>query len=216
MYDFRSLVYTRERRVDNVDSWVWPITDTGAWDGPVNDWETSHREKYLKHTPGRSTVIQAGGNCGLYPRLLADIFQCVYTFEPDPLNFYCLTRNCEQVNIVKFQAALGSSHKMIDLYRLTDQNVGMHQVRESPTGFIPQLCIDDLDLVSCDLICLDIEGYEINALKGAAHTIAKFRPTIVCENGNKEIADFLLMYDYQMVDTSKMDTIYVARNRTTS
>lgn len=211
MHDFRTLVEQRDYRIDNVANWIWPISDSGAWHGPISDWETSHREKYLRNTPGRDTVIQAGGNCGLYPRLLADLFRCVYTFEPDPLNFYCLARNCEKVNIVKFQAALGSSHKMIDLFRLTDQNVGMHQVKESETGFIPQMCIDDLALTSCDLICLDIEGYELNALKGAAHTIAKFKPTIVCENGNEEIAQFLAAYDYIVAETSMMDTIYVVR-----
>ena len=31
---------------------------------------------------------------GMYPRLLAERFQYVYTFEPYYLNFRCLVHNC--------------------------------------------------------------------------------------------------------------------------
>lgn len=145
----------------------------------------------------------------MYPRLLSDIFERVYTFEPDPLNFYCLARNCEKSNIVKMQAAVGAKHEMIEVHQLTDQNVGMHRVSEAPGALIPQLCIDDLKLPACDLIMLDIEGYEIHALHGAVQTIAMHRPTIMIENSNAMTDELLARFGYKPIVFSKMDTIYV-------
>ena len=49
-------------------------------------------------------------------------------------------------------------------------------------GPIPMLRIDDLGLQSCGLICLDIEGYEMKALRGAQATIRRCRPAVVIED----------------------------------
>lgn len=152
-------------------------------------------------------MVQAGGNCGLYPRLLADIFDSVYTFEPDPLNFFCLANNCQKDNIFKFQAALGDKHAMVQVNRLSMGNVGMHKVSENPAARVPQFTIDDLDLSSFDLLMLDIEGYELNALRGGIKSIEKFKPTIVVENNNKSIVDLLSPLGYRETEKSMMDTI---------
>lgn len=145
----------------------------------------------------------------MYPRLFSQYFSTVYTFEPDPLNFHCLAANCSVPNIIKIQGAVGEDRAPISMHRLTDTNVGMHRVLQG--GNIPQFKIDDLCLETCDLIQLDIEGYEIHALRGAAGTINRHRPTIVVENDNQMITDFLAQYDIHKVDTSFMDTIYVAK-----
>src|SRR3954463_5592306 len=42
---------------------------------------------------GFDLCIQAGGNCGTWPRYLAERFGAVYTFEPDPANFTALAFN---------------------------------------------------------------------------------------------------------------------------
>lgn len=49
-------------------------------------------------------------------------------------------------------------------------------------GGLPTLCIDDLSLRECDLIYLDIEGYEFRALRGALATIERCHPVIVVED----------------------------------
>ena len=43
-------------------------------------------------------------------------------------------------------------------------------------------CIDDLNLTECDLIMLDVEGYELHALNGAIETIKKYGPVICIEH----------------------------------
>ena len=76
--------------------------------------------------------------------------------------------------------------------------------------------IDDLNLWACDLIQLDVEGFEHKALKGAEHTIRRFRPTIVLEekdlphlDGPKTMArSWLSQFGYQEVDRVHRDVIF--------
>ena len=83
----------REDIIDGCGNWIWPKLDTGAWNGPSREWGEHHKPNVLKYVSNFTTVIQAGGNCGLYPRLYANMFNWVYTFEPEPMNFYCLVQN---------------------------------------------------------------------------------------------------------------------------
>lgn len=204
--EYEALLRVRNEQVDNIGPWTWIDSDNGAWEGPKRDWETSHKTKYFEHVKEFNCVVQAGGNQGMYPRLLSDRFKMVYTFEPDPLNFYCLTKNCQKDNIVKFQAALGCERQLVTVNRNTMGNVGMHTV--SPGGSIPTLQIDDLGLPYLDLICLDTEGYEPNILAGACDAILAFKPVIVCERGGPRCLDFLKQFGYEEVGTSAEDTIY--------
>lgn len=139
-------------------------------------------EKWLNHVKGRDVCVQAGGNIGYFPIELSNHFKHVITFEPEPLNYACLAENCKYIaNIEYYQAALGenigSSGIHFDL-----ENIGAHYLKDE--GDIEVMTIDSLNLESCDLIALDIEGYEWQALKGAIKTIEKFHPTIVIEMKN--------------------------------
>lgn len=204
---YQTLVSDRIGVVNEFEEWHWVTTDRGAFDGPMGDWITSHEDLYKKHVKDWSIVVQAGGNCGMYPSLFSCMFETVYTFEPDPLNFFCLVQNCQNPNIIKMQAALGDVHKMVGIWEKDKRNCGMHQIGAG--GKIPQLRIDDLDLPSCGLIQLDIEGYEINALNGALETIEKFHPVISAENANKQVLDLTLKMGYTSKVISAMDTIFI-------
>jgi FkbM family methyltransferase len=202
------MISERPQEIDGVSDWRWVTEDQGAWKGPMEDWLNSHKRTYMEHVRKFDVVIQAGGNCGMYPRLFSNYFKWVYTFEPDPINFMALTLNCQRDNIVKMQAALGDVHAMVEVHRHTLHNVGMHQVKQNPGAHVPQLRIDDLALQDCDLIQLDIEGYEINALRGAIETITKFRPVVVVENNTVDIKNYFDKLKYTVASTSHMDTIY--------
>lgn len=132
-----------------------------------------------EHCGDFESVVQAGGNVGMWPKRLAERFAKVYTFEPDQKNFRCLCANAPEENVFKFNAALGNSRGCIDLAR-DPKRVGAHYVKGR--GEIPVLRIDDLTLPACDLIYLDVEGYELFVLLGAIKTIARCNPTIVVED----------------------------------
>jgi FkbM family methyltransferase len=156
---------------------LWPETDRGAAAALFND--ARGIPDVVAFCTGRDVAVQAGGNCGIWPRDLSAMFRLVYTFEPDPMNFRCLCANVPAENVVKFNAALGDTHETVGMM-LRPDNVGAHRI--SGAGDIPTLRIDDLGLQSCDLIYLDIEGYEMKAIVGGMETIRRCRPVIVVED----------------------------------
>lgn len=172
-------------------------------------------------TTRRAVAVQAGGNYGLFPKRLAEEFAAVYTFEPDPVMFKALERNAPERNITPIRAALGDSRDPVALacYRRNENGKFVHQglTHVAGPGEIPQLLLDDLKLEACDLIYLDIEGYEMNALRGAALTIAKYRPVIGFECGANHkfygssrtaLAELMQDWGYTKVARIRGDDIY--------
>lgn len=183
----------------------------------INDWN-NYWSKVIDIVPNKNCVVQAGGHFGLYAIILSKMFNEVYTFEPENNNFHCLTVNClknVRPNIYKFEAALGATSG--STYIEHAYTSGQHRINHdglvdhrdelfNRTFYIkkPILNIDSLCLESCDLIFLDLEGYEPYALIGALETIKKYRPVIFVENyfdGQEKLnstLDMLInLYGYQ-------------------
>lgn len=134
--------------------------------------------------PQRRVAVQAGGHLGIFPKALAEIFETVYTFEPAADLFEHLMHNAPEPNILKFQAALGDARQMVGLSRVRrDGKPNPHEgiTHVSGAGNIPTLRIDDLGLPVCDLIQLDLEGWELYAIRGGVETIARCRPVLALE-----------------------------------
>lgn len=162
---------------------VWPEFDIDCA-RVIFDMERDLEEVWTYIGPdGFTNCVQAGGNCGIWPRALAKRFKTVYTAEPHPLNFVALTANTAGMpNVVRFQCAFGYERGMIKMALAEHElaNCGAFFVESG--GYIPTLRIDDLALRECGLIYLDIEGMEQKALEGAMETIARCRPVIVIED----------------------------------
>lgn len=141
-------------------------------------------EQVIGMTRGKTACVQAGGNLGVWPKRLAQSFGVVFTFEPAADLFALLCRNAPEPNIVKLQAALGDERGLVGLSRerrdgKTNNHEGITHV--SGDGIVPTLRIDDLGLSACDLVYLDLEGYELFALHGARLTIERCRPVLAVE-----------------------------------
>ena len=148
--------------------------------------------------------VQAGGNVGVYPLALADAFERVITFEPDDENLSCLMRNATRPNIAIYKAALGKAAGTCSVQVVEGDNCGAHKT--VPDGLVPVMTIDDLGLDACDLIWLDIEGSEADAIEGARATIEKFSPIVVLEEkGLGRLAD---LPGYKRVMKIGNDTVY--------
>jgi FkbM family methyltransferase len=193
---------------------LWPASDVSC--APVIHCSVDNLEAVYPHCKGFDVAVQAGGNCGVWPAAMGRRFGTVYTFEPDPMNFRCLCANAPAENIYKFNASLGDVHQLVGLDR-RPENIGAHRV--DGEGMIPTFRIDDLNLSICDLIYLDIEGYEHRALNGGRQTISRLKPVIVIEDkgcseryGIKKgetVAWLTERYGYRVADRLMRDVVLV-------
>jgi FkbM family methyltransferase len=129
----------------------------------------------------RRTAVQAGGHVGLWPRRLSAKFARVVTFEPEAANFACLLRNIEGIsNIEAHQHILGEAFGTASL-DFNARNTGGHKPIYNGNGDRTMVSIDTYNLDDVDLLCLDIEGGELPALKGAVETLKRCKPIILTE-----------------------------------
>ena len=194
----------------NYKGYVFPASDTEC--GPAVLSTLKDLEAYYPFVRNFNVAVQAGGNVGIWPAKMAEKFENVYTFEPDPDNFACLAHNAMLPNVHKFQAALGDNHQGVKLWT-NPNNVGAHYV--DGTGPIRTLTIDDLNLPMLDFVMLDVEGYELNALKGGNLTIQMFRPTIVIEEkghgkryNSEDTVEYLKALGYRHVHSVHRDMVF--------
>jgi FkbM family methyltransferase len=187
------------------------------------DLATLDRAMHL--TKGRTACVQAGACLGIFPKYLARFFATVYTFEPS-LEFYpLLAANAPELNILKYQAALGRAGESPITTSQTRREGKSHRFpHEGIThvsgadGPVPVLALDALNLHVCDLIVLDLEGYEMNALLGSRETIERCRPVLMVEiNDNlphygyteDQIREVIVSMGYEMVERIHSDELYV-------
>lgn len=153
----------------------WPANDT--WCHKVIDGELSDIEVALRFVKERRVAIQAGGNVGVWATYLAKSFARVITVEPDETNYECLKRNVPK-NVEHHRAGFGNAALMTGIKQV-EGNAGAHYLKGQ--GDIHLVRIDDLELDACDLLILDVEGFEPMALEGAEQTIRKYRPVVMFE-----------------------------------
>lgn len=135
-----------------------------------------------QHDKPVNNVVHAGGNIGIYALEFAKRAKNVYVFEPASENFSVLSLNCaDKDNIFLYKAALGNSRGMINVINeAADKQCGAWRVEQN-SGNVPTLLIDDLNLSDVSIIHLDIEGFEMFALRGAEQTIKKCKPLLAFE-----------------------------------
>jgi FkbM family methyltransferase len=211
---------TVKRRVSWSDreQWLWPAKDKEL----LRVFEqVADVDVIMKHVKQRRTCIQAGGACGIWPLRFSMFFDTVYTFEPSPDTFQCLNHNCDAVNVYRYQAGLFSRAGFSGMsnHRKDERNWGAKFIDVNKNGAIPLMRIDNFKFDQVDLIQLDIEGSELDALKGCKKTIERCRPVIVIEEKPlKHLEDFRQRvgdarrwlanrFDYRTVGTVGRDVI---------
>lgn len=125
-------------------------------------------------------IVQAGGWVGMWPLMLAPLFKKVWTFEMMGAAYDALRRNTMELPNV-FPSGYGLSDKMDSLRVKTHSTVGSWRIDPGGDSWCTVRTIDSWDFQECDAIILDVEGHEVEALRGAAKTIAKFRPVLHVE-----------------------------------
>lgn len=189
------------------EGWHWPTYDKAAWEWCYERWKDLP-DKILKYVHDFDLCVHAGANVGLYAKQYAALFQRVVAVEPEPTNFWCLTQNVPEPNVAKLQAVLGKSHGWCGLQnRFKETNCGGWSVGEG--HLTPILKIDDFH-GEVGLIHLDVEGYELEVLKGASETLYYQSPIVCLETvgHGPDCLSFLRQFGYEIAEVLEHDTIY--------
>ncbi len=186
-----------------------------SWAGTYGKYYISaqrHIDAALAHIENRRVVIQAGGHVGQFPVYLAQHFDAVYTWEPMAADFGDLILNLEEAKVAdKVFAARGMLGSVSSMGQMRDAGSGSCRRIKGADGLCPIYRLDDIALPACDLIYLDVEGDEIEILKGAANLIARCLPVIVTEERGKQegsTAEYLEQFGYQPVGKWMADVIW--------
>ena len=109
----------------------------------------------------------------------------VHAFEPNPVAFECLAHNCPTA--VLHKEALGEKFWRGDISMGQTEdapphdNLGAACVVPVPGGIVRVVPLDSFKFPRVNFMKLDVEGMELDALKGAKDTILRCRPVIMVE-----------------------------------
>jgi FkbM family methyltransferase len=142
--------------------------------------------------PG-AVIVEAGANIGAQtvPLARACAPGRLYAFEPQQPVFQALCANLVANgigNVTALPEALGAAEgraRMPAIDYARPQNFGSVGVL-APDSSLPgppvrMATIDALGLPACRLIKVDVEGYELDVLRGAAETLGRCRPVLYVE-----------------------------------
>jgi FkbM family methyltransferase len=147
--------------------------------------------------PG-DVVVEVGANLGAHTIPLAKLTGsrgAVVAFEPQRIVYQTLCANValnSLMNVFANNAAAGTAEGTLNVPMLDptrDQNFGGYNLSGHPDGeVVPVLRLDTLQLTSCRLLKVDVEGMELEVLHGATNLIRTFLPALYVENDREERA----------------------------
>ncbi len=159
-----------------------------------------------------SVVVEVGANIGAHTIPLSKLVGSegrVFAFEPQRIVFQALCANLALnhcTNVYAEQSAIGAEPGKI-IVPATDPNSagnfgGISLIATGKGESVRLQRLDDIDVPACRLLKIDVEGMECEVLKGARHTIGRFRPILYLENDREsrsaELIELIQGMDYDI------------------
>jgi len=173
-----------------VHGWMFPEADEfmASEIQPDGRYQAKHLDAALAYVTDWRLAIDGGAHVGTWSRTLSQRFDKVLAFEPSIDTYDALFANmmafgCE--NVGTSQCALGATIGRVHMAPLDPKaeamkNTGARFIGEG--GSIPRLTIDSFKLPALGFLKLDVEGSEMDALKGAERTLKACRPIVLFED----------------------------------
>jgi FkbM family methyltransferase len=145
----------------------------------------------LRPSPG-DVVLDVGAHVGSYTLRYSRMVGYegrVLAFEPEPSNRRILRWNIrlnKAGNVIVHREALGNFHgkgrlklsTYTGVHSLVRTSAEIHQTGEI---LVQMIKMDELDMDRVNLIKIDVEGYELEVLKGGEKMIRRFKPNLQIE-----------------------------------
>ncbi len=175
----------------------------------INDWGIGQAlDRYGEFSEGEAEVFRqivrpgdvvfdVGANIGAHTVLFASLVGpagVVIAFEPQRILFQTLCANMAVNSITQarcFNYAVGDTPGEIAV-AVPDptqrNNFGALSLGQGAANAetVPVLRLDSFDVPHCRMLKIDVEGMELNVLKGAEKLIERFRPLLYVENDRPE------------------------------
>lgn len=182
------------------------LLPNGQWivagDTHISEWAKAHgsiiTDPYLHKwleplILNSNTVWDIGANIGDHTRKYLDLGKRVVAVEPNPIAFLCLSHNCPEA--ILLNVAASSSNGELRFSSL--KNLGASRVDPSGEIVVPSVAMDAVEgIPKPDFIKIDVEGWEVEALRGMEKTINHNHPDIYIEINSGALA-----YHGQTCDT---------------
>ena len=215
----RTTISVGQYQINILKDMAWAFNDGRYYEINVEHW--------LKHLLGKiekPVFYDVGSNYGYYSVILSHLTKATYAFEPVAETFNVLKKNIKKnriKNIIPFQFALSDKEEniSINIYSSSGNNSLFNRSipTDHPTKHIGKANIrtktlDSLILKATnpihkpDLIKIDVEGAELNVLRGSRYIVEKYRPVLLVEYSettsidagytSKDIFNFIKEMDY--------------------
>lgn len=160
-----------------------------------------------------AVVLDVGANFGYLSLVWANSISKngkVISFEPNPnvfksLNKSIATNKLDSI-IQSENKAVGKNNGQIDLYlnsttSNTKEDHSNHQNKISIEMISLDTFMENLEISNIDLVKIDVDGIELDILKGSEDLIEKYRPIFIVEiNGDEKIIEFFNQNSYEILD----------------
>lgn len=157
-------------------------------------------------TYARGVVLDVGANVGSHSINFARHADVVHAFEPQPRIFYNLCANLLLnlvYNVVPYNMALGSENGTTNVVALDPTLPGSPMGVPVGKGSQPTRIqtMDSLGISPVHFIKIDVEGHELEVLKGGRETLARESPIVYVEIHRAsliaEVREFMAALSYQ-------------------
>jgi FkbM family methyltransferase len=157
---------------------------------------------FIKDNYKGGTFVDAGSCMGNHTLFFATLAENVFSFEPSLGPFIHqmlnLSINSNYANIIPYNVGLGNENGIKKL-SMDTLSAGGGTIKEDGTELVVIAKLDDFDIKDVKLIKIDVEGYEVEVLKGAEQTIRTYKPDLFIECNTEEhkknIFDYLKSLD---------------------
>lgn len=191
--------------------------------------ELDHMIHLMQHLPEKCVVVDGGANIGLVSIPLAKAVAArqglVHAFEPQRLLNYALCgsialNDIENINVHRSGLAAAKSTMRVPVVEYSQASdygtVQLQPEAEAGGDTVDVIALDDLGLQRLDFLKLDIEGMEIEALRGACALIKTHQPWCWIEywmTGTDAIIQQFAGLDYDFFKVDSLNLLCAPRAR---
>jgi FkbM family methyltransferase len=206
--------------------WWFPARgDSLISDQPAHQYQAAQRKIIFDHLTSKGcqfrNCVDVGSHIGIYSHHLVSRFKWTHAFEVMPIMRECYRLNITGSNHTLYPYGLGSTDTQARI-NFNQNNSGGTHASDDGEHLLEIRRLDSFNIEQIDFIKMDVEGYELEVLKGAEQILRKQSPVIQLEMKLKNLRRYGLDKDhirnylsrFGYTQTMKMTNDYIFEKNT--